>query len=98
VVVASGGASIDTRAAIAHDRGVAGVADVGAEIFRVLVPVSDIEAAQAFHARLLDDPGRRVSPGRRDFDCGGTILVCFFATDPFGNALGFVRRGTVFRR
>jgi len=48
-------------------------------LFRVILPVSDIEAATSFYARLLDMSGRRVSGGRHYFDCGGTILACYDA-------------------
>ncbi len=48
-----------------------------AHLFRVLVPVTDIEKAQAFYAEVLEQPGQRVSPGRHYFDCEGTILACF---------------------
>ena len=46
-------------------------------LFRVILPVSDIEAAALFYGKLLDQTGRRVSSGRHYFDCGGTILACF---------------------
>jgi uncharacterized glyoxalase superfamily protein PhnB len=46
-------------------------------LFRVILPVSDIEAAASFYARLLEMPGIRVSSGRHYFDCGGTILACY---------------------
>ncbi len=48
-----------------------------AQLYRVILPVSDIEAAAAFYADVLDAPGKRVSPGRHYFDCEGTILACF---------------------
>jgi len=48
-----------------------------ARLFRVLVGVSDIEAAARFYAEVLGSPGRRVSPGRHYFDCEGTVLACF---------------------
>jgi catechol 2,3-dioxygenase-like lactoylglutathione lyase family enzyme len=48
-------------------------------LFRVILPVSDIEAAASFYARLLEMPGTRVSGGRHYFDCAGTILTCFDA-------------------
>ncbi|MGA3068293.1 MAG: VOC family protein, partial [Tepidisphaeraceae bacterium] len=48
-----------------------------AKLFRVILPVSDIEAATKFYSELLADPGRRVSPGRHYFNCGGVILACF---------------------
>lgn len=47
--------------------------------FRVILPVTDIEAATSFYAQLLDTPGIRVSGGRHYFDCGGTILACYDA-------------------
>ena len=46
-------------------------------LYRVLVPVSDIESAARFYEQLLAIPGVRVSPGRHYFDCDGTILACF---------------------
>ena len=48
-------------------------------LFRVILPVSDIEAAASFYERLLGMPGIRVSGGRHYFDCGGTILACYDA-------------------
>jgi catechol 2,3-dioxygenase-like lactoylglutathione lyase family enzyme len=45
-------------------------------IFRVILPVSDIDRAATFYARLLaNDSGRRVSPYRHYFDCGAVILA-----------------------
>lgn len=48
-----------------------------ARLYRVILPVSDIARAQEFYSALLGAPGRRVSPGRHYFDCGGTILACY---------------------
>lgn len=48
-----------------------------ARLYRVIVPVADIDAAQAFYSTILGAEGRRVSPGRHYFDCEGTILACF---------------------
>jgi catechol 2,3-dioxygenase-like lactoylglutathione lyase family enzyme len=45
-------------------------------LFRVVLPVSDIEAAVSFYGRLLVTPGVRVWSNRHYFDCGGTILAC----------------------
>ena len=45
-------------------------------LFRVILPVSDIDAAVRFYAELLEDAGRRVWSNRHYFDCGGTILAC----------------------
>lgn len=47
------------------------------ELFRVIVPVGDIERAARFYRHVLGIEGRRVSGGRHYFDCGGTILACF---------------------
>lgn len=46
-------------------------------LYRVIVPVGDIQAAQAFYSEVLGAAGRRVSPGRHYFDCEGTVLACF---------------------
>jgi catechol 2,3-dioxygenase-like lactoylglutathione lyase family enzyme len=48
-----------------------------ARLYRVIMPVSDIEAAAKFYGAILDAPGKRVSPGRHYFDCEGTILACY---------------------
>jgi len=50
---------------------------VSARLFRVIVPVSDVERAVRFYGAVLGESGTRVSPGRHYFDCGGTILACF---------------------
>lgn len=47
------------------------------KLFRVILPVSNLEQAAKFYATVLDTPGLRVSPGRHYFDCGGVILACF---------------------
>jgi len=59
---------------------------VSAKLFRVILPVSDIEKATAFYSTVLGIPGMRVSDGRHYFDCGGVILACFSPRqdgDPF---------------
>ena len=55
------------------------------KLYRVLVPVTDIDAAQAFYETVLGITGQRVSPGRHYFDCEGTILACF---DPAADGEG----------
>jgi predicted enzyme related to lactoylglutathione lyase len=55
------------------------------KLYRVIHPVPDIDRAAAVYARLLDDPGERISPGRHYFDCGGTILACY---DPVADGDG----------
>ena len=57
-----------------------------AHLYRVLVPVSDIEAAARFYGTVLRAEGRRISPGRHYFDCEGTILACF---DPQADGDGY---------
>lgn len=48
-----------------------------ARLYRVIVPVRDVEVAAAFYAALFGSPGERVSPGRHYFDLGGTILAVY---------------------
>jgi catechol 2,3-dioxygenase-like lactoylglutathione lyase family enzyme len=60
-----------------------------AHLFRVILPVSDIERAAAFYGRVLGEPGRRVSPGRHYFACEGTILACF---DPMADGDGYAAK------
>jgi len=60
-----------------------------ARLYRVLVPVSDIDAAQKFYESVLCSAGSRVSPGRHYFDCEGTILACF---DPMADGDGYEAR------
>ena len=67
-----------------------------AHLYRVIVPVSDIEAAQAFYADVLGQPGHRISPGRHYFDCEGTGEQSLYVSDPFDNQLCFVSRKSVF--
>jgi catechol 2,3-dioxygenase-like lactoylglutathione lyase family enzyme len=59
---------------------------VNPKLFRVILPVNDIEAAARFYGAVLDMPGVRVSPGRHYFDCDGTILACF---DPVADGDGY---------
>ncbi|HSR53965.1 MAG TPA: VOC family protein [Acidobacteriota bacterium] len=48
-----------------------------ARLYRVILPVSDIEEASRFYAQVFQREGERVSPGRHYFDCGGVILACY---------------------
>ena len=45
-------------------------------LYRVILPVSDIERAATFYGVVLDSPGERVSANRHYWDCGGTVLAC----------------------
>ena len=46
-------------------------------LYRVILPVTDIETAVAFYSGVLKNEGMRVSPGRHYFNLGGTILACY---------------------
>ncbi|MHB1956923.1 MAG: VOC family protein [Sulfobacillus sp.] len=50
---------------------------MSAILFRVILPVSDIELASTFYAYIFGQPGSRVSSGRHYFQCGETILACY---------------------
>ena len=55
-------------------------------LYRVIVPVPNIDQAAAYYESLLGLPGKRVSSGRHYLDCEGTILALFSPredTDPF---------------
>ena len=56
------------------------------QVFRVIVPVSDIDGAARFYEDLLGLAGKRISSGRHYLDCEGTILALFSPredTDPW---------------
>lgn len=55
-------------------------------LFRIIVPVSGIDAAARFYASVFGDAGERVSPGRHYFDCGGVIFAC---CDPQADGDGY---------
>jgi len=57
-----------------------------AQLFRVILPVSNIEQAATFYSGILGATGMRVSSGRHYFDCGGVILACF---DPQSDGDGY---------
>ena len=46
-------------------------------MFRVIVPVDDLETCARFYATLLDTGGMRVSAGRHYFMCGSVILAVY---------------------
>lgn len=54
-------------------------------LFRVALPVTDVDRAARFFEQVLGVPGRRVSPGRHYFDCGGVVLACFDARATIGD-------------
>ena len=47
------------------------------KLYRVIVPVADIDRAAAYYEALLDRRGQRVSTGRHYLDCEGTILALY---------------------
>lgn len=59
----------------------ADTAERAPRLYRIVVPVEDIERAAQFYTELLGVSGRRVSPGRHYFDCGGVILALYSPTD-----------------
>ena len=46
-------------------------------LFRVIMPVADLEKAVRFYSTLLDQPGMRVSGGRHYFKCGAVTLAVY---------------------
>jgi predicted enzyme related to lactoylglutathione lyase len=53
-------------------------------LYRVILPVTDIELAARFYAAILEEPGRCVSPGRHYFgalDGHGAILALYSPSD-----------------
>jgi catechol 2,3-dioxygenase-like lactoylglutathione lyase family enzyme len=48
-------------------------------LYRVIMPVADLEPAQQFYAALFAQPGARVSPGRHYFTCGDVTLAVYSA-------------------
>jgi len=47
------------------------------KLYRVILPVFDIDEAEEFYTTALGIKGRRISAGRHYFDCGGVILACY---------------------
>ena len=45
------------------------------QLYRVILPVGDIDEAAGFYESLLGVAGRRVSPGRHYLDAGSVILA-----------------------
>ena len=46
-------------------------------LFRVILPVGDIDRAAQFYGVLLQQDGMRVSSGRHYFSCGGVVLALY---------------------
>jgi predicted enzyme related to lactoylglutathione lyase len=70
-----------------------------ARLYRVILPVGDIDATARFYGEVFGAPGERVSPGRHYFDCGGVILACYDPAadgDPVGAGWRFHDRQYVY--
>jgi len=48
-----------------------------ARIYRVILPVDDIDRAAGFYGALLEQDGARVSAGRHYFTCGEVVLALY---------------------
>jgi catechol 2,3-dioxygenase-like lactoylglutathione lyase family enzyme len=46
-------------------------------LFRVILPVGDLDRAAGFYQELLRQDGMRVSSGRHYFSCGGVVLALY---------------------
>jgi catechol 2,3-dioxygenase-like lactoylglutathione lyase family enzyme len=62
-----------------------------ARLFRVIMPVGNIDEGSKFYSALLDNPGFRISGGRHYFQCGPVILAVYDATADGDDAAGGVR-------
>jgi catechol 2,3-dioxygenase-like lactoylglutathione lyase family enzyme len=51
------------------------MAEKFSSVFRIFIPVSDLEKAVSFYQRLFDVEGRSIRGGRHYFDCGPVILA-----------------------
>lgn len=49
------------------------------KLYRVILPVDDIDKAAKLYGELFEQQGERVSPGRHYFDAGGVTLACYDA-------------------
>jgi catechol 2,3-dioxygenase-like lactoylglutathione lyase family enzyme len=47
------------------------------KLYRVILPVGNIDAAEQFYSAILGISGQRISPGSHYFDLKGTILACY---------------------
>jgi catechol 2,3-dioxygenase-like lactoylglutathione lyase family enzyme len=63
----------------------------GARLFRVIMPVGNIDEAARFYSALLDNPGFRISGGRHYFQCGPVILAAYDAAADGDTTAGTVR-------
>lgn len=50
-------------------------------VFRIIIPVNDIESASKFYSTVFDLSGNRVSEGRHYFILGNTIVALYSPND-----------------
>ena len=62
-----------------------------ARLFRIIMPVGNIDEGSKFYSALLDNPGFRISDGRHYFQCGPVILAVYDAAADGDHAAGEVR-------
>lgn len=46
-------------------------------VFRIVLPVGDVDHATRFYQSLLAQSGNRVSSGQQHFDLGQMVLACY---------------------
>jgi predicted enzyme related to lactoylglutathione lyase len=46
------------------------------KLYKVVIPVSDLEQAKTYYLHLLGVNGRRMSPREYHYDCGNVVLCC----------------------
>lgn len=50
-------------------------------VFRIIIPVNDIESASKFYSAVFDLSGNRVSEGRHYYILGNTIVAIYSPND-----------------
>ncbi|MDA0196304.1 MAG: VOC family protein [Bacteroidetes bacterium] len=55
------------------------------KLFRVIIPVSDVNKAAKFYSSIFGVPGKRVSKGRHYFNMSGVTFACY---DPVADGDG----------
>ncbi len=48
-----------------------------AKLYRIILPVRNIDKAENFYSKVFNMKGMRVSPGRHYFNLSGVILACY---------------------
>lgn len=51
------------------------MSDTAPSVFRIFVPVSDIDRAVEFYQKLFNSDGRTIHRGRHYFDCGPVMIA-----------------------